>query len=282
MQNWEHAFGAHGRLIAQVLLTHGDLANRQRFLNARHALRALARAAVVPIINENDTVAVDEIKFGDNDMLAALVCNLVGADALVILTDVDGLHDRAPEAGGVRIPMVTDIETQALPVAGGVAAGRAGSGGMLSKVRAAQVCGRFGVPAVVVGGRRDDALRAALRGDDIGTLFVPARRLKSRKHWLAFGPRPAGRLEVDGGARRALIDSGRSLLPAGVVRVLGSFERGDIVALECENHEFARGLVAYSAAELGALAGKQSTDIEAILGYKYLDEVIHRDDLVLL
>jgi glutamate 5-kinase len=283
MQSWEHAFGVHQRAVAQILLTHDDLADRRRFLNARHALRALLDRGAVPIVNENDTVAVDEIRWGDNDTLAALVCNLIGADLLVILTDVDGLHDAHPERGGRRVPLVVDIDLEAAPVAGGPTSG-VGSGGMASKVQAARAAARHGVATCVVGGARPGALTAALSGADVGTLFVPSReRMSSRKHWIAYGARPTGRIVVDDGARRAIAELGRSLLPAGIVEVVGGFELGDIVSLMGpDGGEFARGLAGYPAGDLRRLKGLQSSDIEATLGYKVLDEVVHRDDLVLL
>jgi glutamate 5-kinase len=284
MQHWEHAFAAHQQRIGQVLVTHDDIAQRSRFLSARRALRALLDHGAVPIVNENDTVAVEEIKYGDNDLLAALICNLVSADALIILTDVDGLCDAPPDRGGQRIPEVTNIDLEAAPLAGTTATGGVGSGGMASKVQAAKAAARQGIGTAVVPGARPGVLAATLAGDDIGTLFVPsAERMSSRKHWLAYGPRPAGTVVVDEGARRALTDKGRSLLPAGVLEVHGNFELGDIVSLAAgDGAEFARGLAGYSAKEMRRIKGLQTADIEAALGYKYLDEVIHRDDLVLL
>ena len=280
VQHWEHAFAAHELRIGQVLLTHDDLANRRRFLNARHALRALLELGVVPLINENDTVAVEEIKYGDNDLLAALVCNLVSADALIILTDVNGLLD----ASGERIAIVTDIDGEAAPVAGSTSADGVGSGGMSSKVHAAKIAARSGIPTAVVPGRESTVLTRTLAGDDIGTLFTTSEAvMSSRKHWIAYGAKPTARIVVDAGARAALSDRGRSLLPAGVTSVAGEFGLGDIVSLVgADGIEFARGLAGYSARELERIKGLQSADIEATLGYKYLDEVIHRDDLVLL
>jgi glutamate 5-kinase len=293
MQNWEQGFAVHGLHTAQVLLTHDDLGDRRRFLNARRALRAMLDAGVVPVVNENDTVAVEEIRYGDNDLLAALVCNLISADALVILTDVDGLHDAPPAEGGRRIPLVPDIDLDGHEgLEGRDARWRAagadpygpGSGGMASKVQAARSAARNGVATVVVAGARAHIVRDTLAGADLGTLFVPSRdRMSSRKHWIAYGARPAGRVIVDAGAHAALARQGRSLLPAGIVSVEGSFDLGDIVSLVNEQGlEFARGLAGYAASDLRRLRGLQSSDIEATLGYKYLDEVIHRDDLVLL
>lgn len=286
LKNWEHAFSARGKHIAQILLTHDDLADRARFLNSRHALRALLDAGVVPVINENDTVATEEIKYGDNDLLAALVCNVVSADALVICTDVNGLHDAHPSKGGVRIPLVTDIDTEALPYADASSEVRSalGSGGMASKILAAQKAARFGVATVVLPGAQPGVLRAALDGEDVGTLFVPHDdSMGSRKHWLAYGGRASGQLVVDEGAYRAIFAEGRSLLPAGLVEVRGNFGLGALITIQSpEKGEFARGLVSYSAQDLRKLCGCRSTDIKARLGYKYIDEIVHRDDLVLI
>ena len=284
MQHWEHAFAVHDLAIGQVLVTHDDLGDRRRFLSARLTLRALLDHGVVPVINENDTVATEEIKFGDNDQLAALVCNLVSADALVILTDVEGVRD----AAGVRIPIVHDIEREAAPVATGSTSG-VGSGGMASKVASARIVTRTGVPAVVAPGREPDVLTRVLAGADLGTLFVPGPDvLSARKHWIAYGAKPSGRLIIDAGAARALQNLGKSLLPAGLVAVEGEFELGDTVSIVvagiagAAGIEIARGLAAYPAADLRKISGLQSAAIEATLGYKSIDEAIHRDDLVIL
>jgi glutamate 5-kinase len=280
LQHWEHAFAAHRVLIGQVLLTHDDIGDRRRFLNARHALNALLEHGVVPVVNENDTVAVDEIKYGDNDLLAALVCNLISADVLIMLTDVNGVYDTNRE----RIPVVRDVDTEAAPVATGTDGDGIGSGGMASKVQAARMTARSGIPTVIVPGADPGALARALAGEDIGTLFVPsAERINSRKHWLAYGPRPVGAVQVDAGAKTALLDKARSLLPAGVTEVTGEFGIGDIVSVtDASGTEFARGLTSYSAAEVRRIRGRKSSDIEETLGYKYVDEVICRDDLVIL
>jgi glutamate 5-kinase len=278
MQHWEHAFAAHDVAIGQVLVTHDDLGDRRRFLSARQTLRALLDHGCVPIINENDTVATEEIKFGDNDQLAALVCNLVSADALVILTDVEGVRD----ANGQRIPVVHDIDREAAPVAGASSSG-VGSGGMASKVGSARVVTRIGVPAIVAPGREPDVITRVLGGADVGTLFVPSRALSARKQWIGYGAKPLGKLVVDDGAVRALKDAGKSLLPAGITAVDGDFEPGDIVSVvTAAGAELARGLVAYPANELRKISGLQSAAIEARLGYKSTDEAIHRDDLVIL
>ncbi|HEY0255439.1 MAG TPA: glutamate 5-kinase [Kofleriaceae bacterium] len=278
MQHWEHAFGAHGLEIGQVLLTHDDLGDRRRFLSARLTLRALLDHGCVPIINENDTVATEEIKFGDNDQLAALVCNLVSADALIILTDVEGVRD----ASGVRMPIVRDIEREAAPVAGGSSSG-VGSGGMASKVGSARIVTRTGMPAVIAPGREQDVLVKVLAGADLGTLFVPPKReLSARKHWIAYGAKPSGTVEIDNGAKAALVENRKSLLPAGIVAVTGDFEAGDTVSITHAGREIARGLVAYAAADLAAVKGMKSAAIAAKLGVPSVAEVVHRDDLVIV
>ena len=280
MQHWEHAFAVHSLLIGQVLLTHDDLGDRRRFLSARMTLRALLDLGAVPIINENDTVATEEIKFGDNDQLAALVCNLVSADLLIILTDVEGVRG----ADGVRMPIVTDIERQAAPVAGASTSDGVGSGGMASKVASARIVTRTGVSAVVAPGREPNVLLDVTSGNDVGTLFVPGTDvLSSRKHWIAYGAKPNGRLTVDAGAVRALADDGRSLLPAGIITVHGEFGLGETVSVvTIEGREFARGLCAYDATDLRKIQGLQSADIEATLGFRATSAAIHRDDLVIL
>jgi glutamate 5-kinase len=283
IQFWERALSSVGLPSGQVLLTHDDVRDRRRYLNARHALGELLALGAVPVINENDTVSVDEIKFGDNDRLAALTTSLVEADALVILTDVDGLYDGDPRAGATLIPAVRDIDKEALPFAGGVG-GTLGTGGMASKVQAAKVAGHFGVVTVVASGRRARPVTSILDGEDAGTVFWPSvSRLASRKHWIAYALKPAGALVVDGGARRALVEGGKSLLPSGVRGVRGAFGAGEAVSVVDESGaEFARGLCAFDAGEVERIAGKKTAEVEALLGYKAVDEVIHRDDLVIL
>lgn len=279
MQQWDLGFAPHAIPVGQVLVTHDDLGNRQRFLSARMTLRALLDHRVVPIINENDTVASEEIKFGDNDQLAALVCNLVSADALVILTDVEGVRD----AAGVRMAIVRDVEREAVPAAGKSVSG-VGTGGMASKVASVRIATRTGIPAIVAPGREPNVLERVLAGDDVGTLFVPPKReLTPRRHWIAYGAKPAGTVFVDAGAATAVSKHHKSLLPAGIVAVDGEFRVGDTVAIATrDGAELARGLVAYDAEDLKRLCGAKSDAIEAILGWRGADEAIHRDDLVLL
>jgi len=280
---YQRALAAHGLAAGQVLLTHDDVRNRRRYLNARLALGELLRAGAVPVVNENDTVSVDEIKFGDNDRLAALCTSLIEADALIILTDVDGLYDGDPATGARLIPEVRDIDQEAVAVAGG-SSGGFGTGGMVSKVQAAKIAARFGVVTVVTSGRRERPVTSILEGAAAGTVFWPSvSRLQSRKHWIAYALKPAGALVVDAGARRALVDGGKSLLPSGVRRVDGRFGAGDPVRVVDEaGAEFARGLVAFDADEIEKIAGKRSSEIAGLLGYAAAEEVIHRDDLVLL
>jgi glutamate 5-kinase len=282
-RRWERAFARHRRLVGQLLLTHAGLADRERFLNARHTLVQLLGAGVVPIINENDSVATEELRFGDNDQLAAQVVNTIGADLLVILTDVDGVYDRAPgERGAQRISELAEVTAAVLRHAGDGSA--VGSGGMRSKLEAARIAASFGVPTVIASGRRRGVIGRVLRGEDLGTIVHPsARQISSRKHWIAYSQRPRGTLKLDEGAVRALVQQGRSLLPIGVVDVSGEFSIGDPVrCLAPSGEEVARGLAAYGAAEVDVIKGHRTSRIVEILGYSNGDEIIHRDDLVVL
>jgi len=285
MWAYEEAFSAHGHKVAQILLTGDDLSDRLRFLNARSTIETLLACGVIPIINENDTVVVDEIKFGDNDNLSALVTNLTEAGLLVILTDIDGFYDADPRtnSNAQLIPLVESITRKVEHAAGG-SASTVGTGGMVTKLAAAKKAGRFGVPTMMVNGKIPEILERAMAGEEVGTLFLSAREsLRSRKHWIAYTLRPKGRLLVDEGACTVLSRHGRSLLPSGIAGVEGEFDRGDCVKV-CgpDGAEFARGIVAYSHAEVAKLVGHKSSEIEAILGYKYGDEIIHRDNLVII
>ena len=284
MAEWGRAFASHGRSVAQVLLTADDLASRKRFLNARRTLARLMDDGVVPVVNENDTVAVDEIKVGDNDTLAGLVASCVEAEVVVMLTDVEGLYDRDPAAPGAtllhEVPRVTaEVER----MAGGAGSARS-TGGMATKVRAARRLASQGVVTALLSGRRPRALQDLLAGERLGTVFGrDAERLSSRKGWLAAAARGKGTILVDAGARRALSDQGRSLLPSGVRGVQGHFGIGDPVDIAVEGgRPFARGLAGYGDDELRRIAGLKTGEIERALGYKYLDEVVHRNDLVVL
>ncbi len=285
MAAYKESFEARGRHVAQILLTREDLSSRRRYLNAKHAIRELLEAGVLPIVNENDTVAVDEIKLGDNDNLSAAVAVLVEADLLVILSDVDGLHTADPQSDerAEPVPVVVANDPGADRYAG-ASTGRVGTGGMATKLDAARKAAAVGIATIIADGRREAALGRVLDAATVsGTLVVPsADRLTSRKHWIAFTLRPQGALHLDGGAAAALRDRGRSLLPSGVRLVDGSFGAGDCVrCLAPDGSEVARGLVNYSAAELRRIQGSHTRDIDSILGYKICDEVIHRDDMVI-
>lgn len=282
---YQRRFARLDRQVAQVLLTRSGLEDRERFLNARHTMLELLRLGVVPIVNENDTVATEEIRFGDNDNLAATIVNAVEADLLVILTDVEGLYERPPEPGRPRPALVRTVEriTPEIERQASGAGTRFGSGGMVTKLEAARNAARSGAATVLCHGRTRDVLQKLLAGERHGTLFAPGERLKGRKHWVAFTNRTRGRIVIDAGAVRALSERGRSLLPAGVLRVEGAFEIGDSVSCVDEaGREVARGLVGYAAPEVRRLAGLATKEITRVLGYSNGDEIIHRDDLVLV
>jgi glutamate 5-kinase len=285
VQAYEAAFAGHGLHTAQILLTHDDLADRRRYLNARSTLRTLIALGVVPIINENDTVTTDEIRVGDNDTLGALVTNLIEADVLVLLTDQQGLYTtdprRDPAATLVRRAKAGDPALEAM--AGG-AGSEIGRGGMLTKVLAAKRAARSGAATVIACGREHDVLTRLASGEPVGTeLVAVAQTLAARKQWLADHVQLAGRLALDAGAVRALAREGKSLLPIGVVSVEGSFDRGEVVGCFApDGREVARGLVNYGAADTARILRQPSSQIEAILGWVDEPELIHRDNLVLL
>ncbi|HYR97295.1 MAG TPA: glutamate 5-kinase [Candidatus Binatus sp.] len=286
MAAYERAFATHGLQVAQVLLTHADLADRRRYLNARHTLRTLLDLRVVPIVNENDTVAVEELRFGDNDNLSALTASLIEADLLVILSDVDGVYTHDPRLDVGATPIrVARADDAAVARAAGPAVSGVGTGGMASKLAAARKAAAAGVPTVIADGTRDGVLAAIFDpAIEAGTLLLAdGDRLAHRKHWIAYTLKPAGTLHLDEGAERALAKGGRSLLPSGVRGVNGSFGVGDCVGcVGPDGREFARGLVNYAAAEVEKIKGAHTRDIERLLGYKGSDEVIHRDDLVVM
>ena len=278
-------FASQGRQVAQVLVTRSGLDHRERFLNARRTLLTLLSLGVVPVVNENDTVATEEIRFGDNDSLSATVVNLVAADLLVILTDVDGLHVHPPEPRKRKPTLYGVIEsiTPEIVRAAGGSTSAFGRGGMVTKLAAAQSAARSGAATVVCNGTTRNIITQVASGEPIGTLFASGSRLASRKHWLAFTAHPRGRLVVDEGAVHALVERGRSLLPAGIIGVDGSFGIGDPVSCVDERQrEFARGLAAYASADVERIKGASTRSITQLLGYSNGDEVIHRDDLVLL
>lgn len=282
MRTYDEAFKRFGLHTGQVLLTREDLNDRLRYLNARNTLLALLEFGVVPIINENDTTSVEEITFGDNDFLAAQVTNLLRAELLVILTVVDGLRRRLPEGGlGERIDVVEEVNDEVMALVAEEAT-PLGRGGMQSKLQAARVVTRAGEAVVVADGTRPDVLGAIFAGEPVGTLFLPsAKRMRSRKRWIAFGVRPRGRIRVDQGARRALLERGKSLLPSGVVDVEGQFRRGDVVEIADEaGRVFGRGLTNYSSEDVLRVRGLKTSQMARVLGSKPYDEIIHRDNLV--
>ncbi len=284
VQAWESCFQRHGIHTAQILLTHDDLSDRKRYLNARTTLRTLLQLGTLPVVNENDTVVTDEIRFGDNDTLAALVANLVEAELLVILTDQEGMYERDPrrDSSARLLRQVAADDPQLDRMAGG--SGALGRGGMRTKLRAARLAARSGTATIIASGHAPEVLSRIAAGEDIGTLLLPTRApLAARKQWLAGQLQPSGQLRLDGGAVRAVRDQGRSLLAVGVTGVQGKFRRGELVScLDADGHEVARGLVNYSAAEICSIKGLSSDQFESVLGYLGEDELIHRDNLVLV
>jgi len=285
VQMWESCFSEVGLHTAQVLLTHEDLGDRRRYLNARTTLKSLVALGVVPIINENDTVVVDEIRFGDNDTLGALVTNLIEADALVILTDQKGLYSADPRTHpAATLVAHARAGDPAIDAMAGGAGTHVGSGGMLTKVQAARRAARSGAHTAIAWGREPEVLSRLFAGESIGTLLAAETApLAARKQWLADHLKPAGRIRLDVGAAKALTLNGKSLLAIGATAVEGSFERGEVVSVVGpEGQEIARGLVNYGAAETARILRKPTAEIEAILGYVAEPELIHRDNLVVL
>ncbi|GAB4292496.1 MAG: glutamate 5-kinase [Thiohalomonadaceae bacterium] len=285
VQAYESRFKNFDLHTAQILLTHDDLSNRKRYLNARSTLRTLLELGVVPVVNENDTVVTDEIRFGDNDTLAALVANLVEADLLVILTDQAGMYDKDPRSNP-DASLLHEVQAgdPALESMAGGSAGALGRGGMLTKVRAARLAARSGTETVIAYGREANVLDRIIGGEMLGTLFTPdLEPMAARKRWLAGHLQLRGKLILDAGAVRVLRDSGRSLLAVGVKAVEGRFLRGEMVScVDEQGHEVARGLVNYSAEETARMMGQPSSRIQELLGYVDEEELIHRDNLILV
>lgn len=285
VQAWESCFQRRGRHTAQVLVTHDDLSDRKRYLNARSTLQTLLSLGVVPVVNENDAVANEELRFGDNDTLAALVANLIEADLLMLLTDQNGLYDAdprtSPDAKLIEHARVDDVrlDTFASDTRGGL-----GSGGMQTKLRAARLAARSGTATIIASGKDEDALRSISSGKQLGTLLVPAQEPDAaRKRWLAAQLQARGRLILDAGAVHKLRHSGSSLLSVGVTAVDGRFSRGEmVVCIDPKGQEVARGLANYSSEETRKIAGRPSREFEQILGYMDDEELIHRDNLVIL
>jgi glutamate 5-kinase len=284
IQTYESSFKRFDRLTAQILLDHDDLASRQRYLNARSTMQALISLNVIPIVNENDTVVTDEIRFGDNDSLAALVANLIDADLLIILTDKDGLYtanpDKNSDATLISEAMAGDTSLDAL--AGDSSSGL-GRGGMVTKLQAARLAERSGCSTVIAGGSNNNILTTVAAGDNVGTLLTASQQpLAARKQWLAGHLKCKGQLQLDAGAVKVLTEQGRSLLAVGVTEVIGHFTRGDLVScIDAQGQEIARGLVNYNSAEADRIKGQSTEAIADILGYLEDDELIHRDNMVI-
>jgi len=282
MRVYSQAFGRHNLITAQILLTMSDLTDRQRFLNVRNTLSTLMEWGVIPIINENDTVSVDEIKFGDNDNLAAMMANITDASLLVNLTNTEGLYDHDPRGSQASrlIPLVREITAQ-IEEAASSEADTVGMGGMRSKVIAAKKVTAFGIPYIIAHGKKAGIVGEILSGQETGTLFLPgAQHLKSKKHWIAFTLRARGKIYIDEGAQDAITNQGKSLLPSGIVRVEGDFGVGDpVTCVDANGASIAKGLVNYSSSDIDKIRGLKTSRIEQILGGKPYDEIIHRDNM---
>ncbi len=286
MHIYERFFAEYGQSVAQVLLTRADTLDRHHYANSRNTFLRLLEWGIIPVVNENDVVSIDEFKIGDNDNLSALVAGIVDADVDILLSDVDGLYTANPQThpDAKRIPEVTEITPELEGMAGG-AGSKNGTGGMITKIQAAKVANSSGISLVIASGEDPEVIRRVLRGEPVGTLFIPrVSHLQFRKQWLAFGAKIAGTLVVDDGLARAIRQEGScSILPVGIVSVEGEFENGMTVSVvDKTRHELARGLVNYGTEDLKKIIGCQTRDIEKILGYTHTDEVIHRDNLVIM
>ena len=286
MHTYEKLFADYGQIVAQVLITRTESIDRHRYTNCRNTFMTLLQQGVIPIVNENDVVALDELKIGDNDNMSALVAGIVDADLVIILSDIDGLYTANPATHpeATLVHTVQEITPEIEASAGGVGSSR-GTGGMATKIQAAKAATNSGIQLVIASGTEKNAIPRILQGEEIGTLFVSREnRLQFRKRWLAFGAKIQGSIVVDDGCAKAIRKAGGcSILPAGIYQVVGDFQSGSTVSvIDKEGHELARGLVHYTAAELEKIKGCKSGDIEGILGHKNFDEVIHRDDLVIL
>jgi len=284
IREYEKAFQVYGRKVAQILLTSEDMDDRERYLNSRNTLNTLIDWRIVPVINENDTIMVEEIKVGDNDNLAAMITLLMDADLLVLLTDIDGLFNRDPRvhASARLIPEIAVLDGEIEKMASDIP-GPLGRGGMSSKIKAARKVTAAGVPMVIANGARHDILKTLMAGEEGGTFFFPRKgRLASRKSWIAYTLKPKGVIRIDAGATNAIVENGKSLLPSGIVGVEGDFQQGAPVTLKsAENEKIGAGLVNYGAADIRKIMGLKTRDIAQCLGEKPYDEVIHRDNLAL-
>lgn len=288
MSTYDRYFSAYGQTIAQLLLTHADFLSRQRYLNLRNTLLTLLKSGVIPIVNENDTTAVDEIKVGDNDNLSALVASNLEADLLIILTDTDGLFTRDPRRSerAELIPVVRDITPEIERIVDtGEKTKTSSVGGMKTKIQAAKLAMNAGIPVVIANGAEEDILLRIVEGEPVGTRFLPRKsdRMNDREHWIRFVSPPRGRIKVDEGAKAALVARGSSLLPSGIIGVEGVFMPGDTVSIiDSRDIEFARGITNYSSVEIEKIKGLHTGDIERVLGHKEYDEVVYRGNLYLI
>ena len=281
MANWSALFDVP---CAQILLTSDDLHNRTRYVNIKNTLRTLLENGALPIINENDTVATNELRVGDNDNLAAYTALVAQADTLIICSDIDGLYTADPRShkDASLIPVVETIDATIHALAGG-AGSNVGTGGMRTKLQAAEKCGQSGIQTLIVNGRKAEVFHKLAQGELQGTLFKPAKnRDNARSQWLKHTLKSSGKLQIDQGAKQALLQKGASLLPSGISNVIGNFKPGEAVEIECDGQVIAKGLVLYSPVDLRAIKGQKSDKIESILGYSYGEAVVHRDDMVLL
>lgn len=285
VHTYEQLFARYGKVVAQVLLTRTDISMRNRYLNARNTLTTLLKFGVIPIINENDTVAVEEIKLGDNDRLSALAACLVDSDLLVILSDIDGVYSCDPKTNNnaYLISTIEDLSPEVDLIAG-CSVSKFGTGGMATKFQAARIVTSSGIPMVIANASHAGILQKIVNGEEVGTLFLPGRhRLHTKKRWIGFGSNIEGRIIVDPGAERAIIDGGKSLLPSGVLQTEGLFEVGSVVSIIGQDgREIARGIVHYSAPDIEKIKGRHTEDIEKILGFKTFTEIIHRDNLTVI
>ena len=284
IQHYEKIFAEHGHVVAQILLTREDIENRGRYINSRNTLWHLFKFNVIPIINENDTISIEEIEFGDNDRLSALVSTLVDADLLIILTDIDGLHTANPRLDPTAkcIPLV-EVISEELKSAAGTAGDMMATGGMITKLQAAEIAMSAGIDTVIANGHHENILKRILSGEPTGTYFcAQGGHLRSRKRWIAFAQKVKGTITIDQGAEIALKIQGKSLLPIGIIQVSGDFVRGETISITGpKGEEIARGLVNYNAQELKKIMGCKSFEINNVLGYSCEEEVVHRNNLVL-
>ena len=288
MHTYEKAFEKKGLMVAQILLSHDDLGNRRRYLNAKHTIEALLEKGVIPIINENDSVTVEEIKIGDNDSLSATVACLVDAQLLIILSDVEGLYDRDPslknKSGTEKAQLISHVSKVNADIEriAGKSKNRLTVGGMVTKVLAAKKTMSFGIPALVVNGLEEKVIESIFSGKEVGTLFWSGKgKIRDRKHWIAHTLKPSGTLTIDEGARKALVERGKSLLPAGLITVKGHFEFGNALTLLDESgKEIGRGLVNYNSRDLERIKGMKTSAVRSMMEESFYEEVIHRDDLV--